>query len=161
MKKASLPKHTRQDKGQTKMVTRAKTKTKTEANNENKDVPQLQFIFDRIERIEKTVGLVSEATVSLIDRVEALRLKAQEQKIAEKEEKVNSVPDITIADIPYGIPFYRIGSTNPTIKVKPTSYLLNSILVQENLQRGNVLIMNTKLYTVFFVDASETIRTLA
>lgn len=54
--------------------------------------------------------------------------------------------------------FTRQNDQDFYMRIKPTSYLLNSSLVQENLNNGKPMILNMNQGTVYFIKADEMVR---
>ena len=72
------------------------------------------------------------------------------QKIAMKQER----RPLRISDVSYGHTFKRKNGEY-CIRVRPTSYLLNSTLVSESLCASKQLIVSVKAGTCFFVENEE------
>lgn len=79
--------------------------------------------------------------------VETLAVQQETSKLKEKEKPVRFVHQI-----PFGEIFHRIGRQGSYMRVKPTSYLLNSSLVSESLACGKSLVCHLDSSTVFFIE---------
>lgn len=67
---------------------------------------------------------------------------------------------LIIKDAPYGIPLTRIQDKSTIMRVKPTSFLLNSTLVTEVLNRADVFIVNVVTGTLFSIKGTEEVKIL-
>ncbi len=77
-----------------------------------------------------------------------------------KEIEKNTKPVFHVYDVPLGGRFYRqriINDKEMYLRLRPTSYLLNSTLVQENLTLGKVLVANLSTGSCYFILGSEEI----
>lgn len=68
---------------------------------------------------------------------------------------------LLISQAPYGIPFTRCQDSSTIMRVKPTSFLLNSTLVGEVLNRGDVFIVNLVTGTLFSIKGTEEVKLLS
>ena len=64
---------------------------------------------------------------------------------------------VQIKDAPYGVPFKRNCGTT-MMRLKPTSFILNSNLVTEVLNRGDVFCSNLITGTLYVLKGIEEIR---
>ena len=62
---------------------------------------------------------------------------------------------IAVKDINAGQCFRRNNYTGICMRLKPTSYILNSNLVADSMSAGKALIANIETGTCFFIDGSE------
>lgn len=67
---------------------------------------------------------------------------------------------LTINRAPYGIPLTRKQDSSTIMRVKPTSFLLNSTLVTEVLNRADVFIVNVVTGTLFSIKGTEEVTIL-
>lgn len=61
----------------------------------------------------------------------------------------------TINSVPFGVALKRISDRSTVMRVKPTSYLLNSTVVTDTLNKGNVFIVNLITGTLFGISGTE------
>lgn len=61
-------------------------------------------------------------------------------------------------EVPFGGKFKRAGSNDLYIRVRPTSYLLNSTLVSDSLSRGRVMVVRLATHTCFFIEGDEQVK---
>ena len=57
--------------------------------------------------------------------------------------------------------FKRANSNDPFIRVKPVNYLLNSSLICDKLNRGDPLVVNLALGTLYFIDGEEIVESVS
>lgn len=67
---------------------------------------------------------------------------------------------LLIKDAPYGLALKRNKDKTTILKTKPTSFLLNSNLVTEVLNRSDVFIVNLVTGTLFAIDGTEEVEVL-
>lgn len=67
---------------------------------------------------------------------------------------------LTINQAPYGVALKRIKDSSTILRVKPTSFLLNSTLVTEVLNRSDVFIVNLVTGTLFSITGTEEVEIL-
>lgn len=110
------------------------------------------------------------STLHLIAAVQELRklhtlvtdtILTTENKIKDIE-SLGSVDASTIGKVPFGTVFRRDRREDPDmyIRCRPTSFLLNSVLVSESLSSGKSLICNLNTGSTFFVQGSEPISVI-
>lgn len=78
-------------------------------------------------------------------------------KITKQENKESA---LQIKDAPFGEALSRKKDKNTIMRVKPTSFLLNSTLVTEVLNRADVFIVNLSTGTLFSIAGAEEVEVL-
>jgi len=68
---------------------------------------------------------------------------------------------LQINQAPYGVALKRSQDKSTILRVKPTSFLLNSTLVTEVLNRSDVFIVNLVTGTLFSIVGTEEVEVLA
>ena len=67
---------------------------------------------------------------------------------------------LQIKDASYGVALKRSSDKSTVLRVKPTSFLLNSTLVTEVLNRSDVFIVNLVTGTLFSMRGTEEVEVL-
>lgn len=67
---------------------------------------------------------------------------------------------LLIKDAPFGVALKRASDKSTILRVKPTSFLLNSTLVTEVLNRADVFIVNLVTGTLFSISGTEEVEVL-
>ena len=67
---------------------------------------------------------------------------------------------LTINQAPYGVALKRIKDASTILRVKPTSFLLNSTLVADVLNRSDVFIVNLVTGTLFSIAGAEEVEVM-
>lgn len=62
---------------------------------------------------------------------------------------------VQVKHLESGTVFYRAGNSTPFMKLKPTSFLLNSEIITDVLNRADALVCNVILGTCFPIKGTE------
>ena len=135
----------------------SKKSQKIDSSKKKIDLKQLLLDFEEascsIAEYSFTLGTSTSYTHKLIKKAKENRMEI----IKAKEE----IPKkLTIKDTAYGIALMRKKDKTTIMKVKPTSFLLNSTLIADQLNKSSAFIVNLVTGTLFVIEGDEEVRVL-
>ena len=135
----------------------SKKSQKIDSSKKKIDLKQLLLDFEEascsIAEYSFTLGTSTSYTHKLIK-------KAKENRMEIIKAKEETPKKLTIKDTAYGIALMRKKDKTTIMKVKPTSFLLNSTLIADQLNKSSAFIVNLVTGTLFVIEGDEEVRVL-